>query len=142
MMVVSVPDPAISGKAIGTTLPLFALPSCLKKSIPKTISSPMIKITILPATAKDCTSKPSIFKNSCPMNKNRIINAPDASVACKERISPPIFALNEASTGILPTISITAKRVKVMVMISFIAMFPVLNNFLIFAKISFHHLMA
>jgi len=37
-----------------------------------------------------------------------------------ERISPPILARNEASTGTLPTISITAKSVKDIVTISFI----------------------
>ena len=81
MIVVRVPEPAINGKAIGTTLPLLGFPSCLKKSTPNTISNPIIKITILPATANDCTFNPKIFNNCWPKNKNKIINAPDASVA-------------------------------------------------------------
>jgi hypothetical protein len=119
-MVVSVPDPAISGKAMGTTLPLLGLPSDLKNSWPSTISNPMINITMLPATAKDCTSNPNKSKNCLPKNKKRIINAPDANVAWVDRICPPIFTLSEANTGILPTISITAKSVKLTVSISLI----------------------
>ncbi len=115
MMVVSVPEPAISGNAIGTMLPLFGLLSCLKKSTPKIISKPMIKITKLPATANDCTSTPSSFKNPSPTNKNKIINAPDAMVACKDCICPPILSFREIKTGIEPRMSITANKVKVMV---------------------------
>ena len=126
-MVVRVPDPAINGKAMGTTLPLLALPSDLKNSCPNTISSPMINITILPATAKDCTSSHRRSRNCFPINRKRIINAPDAKVAWVDRICPPIFTLREASTGILPTISITAKRVKVTVNISLITIFPKSN---------------
>jgi len=127
MIVVRVPEPAINGNAMGTTLPLLGLLSDLKNSWPSTISRPMINITILPATAKDCTSRPNRFKNCFPMNKNRIINAPEAMVAWVERICPPIFILSDANTGILPTISITAKRVKVTVNISLITIFPKSN---------------
>ena len=119
MMVVKVPEPAINGKAIGTTLPLFAFLSGLKNSNPNTISNPKIKITILPATANDLTSKPNNPKNSFPTNKNKIINAPDANVACAERIAPPILSLKEIKIGIDPNISITANKVKLTVNISF-----------------------
>ena len=119
MMVVKVPEPAISGKAIGTTLPLFAFLSGLKNSNPKTISNPKIKITMLPATANDLTSKPNNLKNSFPTNKNKIINAPEANVACIERITPPILSFKEIKIGIDPSISITANKVKLTVNISF-----------------------
>ncbi|GAA4727420.1 hypothetical protein GCM10023229_00270 [Flavisolibacter ginsenosidimutans] len=66
MMVVSVPDPAISGKAIGTTVAERMSFSLLKNSSPSTISKPKIKITIEPPTAKDRTSNPSNFKNGVP----------------------------------------------------------------------------
>ena len=46
MMVVSVPDPAINGKAMGTIVPDFTSWSLLKNSSPKTISNPKIKITM------------------------------------------------------------------------------------------------
>ena len=119
MTAVSVPEPAMSGKAIGTTLPLFGLLSGLKKSIPSTISSPMMKITILPATANDCTSRPRKPKNCSPTNKKPIINAPETTVACKLLISPPILILSDANIGIDPRISITANKVSEMVTISF-----------------------
>jgi SAM-dependent methyltransferase len=63
IMVVSVPDPAMIGKAIGTIEPDFALPSPLKKSCPKTISKPKIKITIEPAMANELISSPNNSKN-------------------------------------------------------------------------------
>ena len=116
-MVVSVPDPAINGNAIGTTLPLLGLLSGLKNSSPSTISRPRIKITILPATANDFISRPSKPRNCLPKNKNKIINAPEARVACVERICPPIFALSVIKIGVEPSISITANRVKVIVRI-------------------------
>src|SRR5674476_370724 len=112
IIVVSVPDPAIKGKAMGTTLPLLGLLSGLKNSSPRIISKPRMKITILPATAKDCTSRPKRFKNGFPKNKKRIIKAPDATVACVERMEPPILSFKEIKIGIEPRISITAKRVK------------------------------
>lgn len=96
----------------------------------------MIKITILPATAKDSASSPSIFKNYRPINKKKIINAPDARVACRERISPPIFDCNDAKTGTLPTISITANNVKVIVMISLTAISPNVMMLIYSAKIA------
>jgi hypothetical protein len=52
-MVVNVPLPAMIGKAIGTMLPVLVSESTLKKSRPKTISKPMIKITIEPAKANE-----------------------------------------------------------------------------------------
>ncbi len=118
MIVVSVPEPAINGKAMGTTLPLFGLLSGLKKSRPNTISKPIINITMLPATANDCTSNPSKFKNGCPKKRNKIMKAPDAMVAWVERITPPIFSFKEIRIGIEPSISITANKVKVTVIIS------------------------
>ena len=133
MMVVSVPLPAINGKAMGTTLPLLAL-SALKNSKPRTISNPIIKITILPATANDFTSKPRRFKNCFPKKRNRIISAPEASVACTFFISPPIFAFREMSTGADPSMSITANKVKETVMISLIARCPNSNIVLNFCK--------
>ena len=66
MIVVSVPEPAISGKAIGTTLPLLGLLSGLKNSTPRIISSPRMKMTMLPATANDWTSRPIRFRKGLP----------------------------------------------------------------------------
>ncbi len=120
MIVVKVPEPAIKGKAIGTTLPLFGLLSGLKNSIPKIISRARIKMTILPATANDPISRPRSFRNSFPRNRNSIINAPEAIVACSERIVPPIFSLREIRMGIVPNTSITAKRVNVAVAASLV----------------------
>src|SRR6185312_1786206 len=127
MIVVSVPEPAINGKAIGTTLPLLGFFSSLKNSTPRIISSPMIKITRLPATAKDCTSSPSRLRNCWPTNKNNIINAPEATVAWVERICPPIFSFRAINTGMEPKISITANKVNEIVINSFFEIFPKLS---------------
>ena len=56
--VVNVPEPAIKGKAIGTTVAALMSFSLLKNSSPNTISSPRIKITIEPPTANDFISSP------------------------------------------------------------------------------------
>ena len=55
------------------------------------------------------------------LNKNNIIKPPDTKVACVDFITPPIFSLSNASTGMVPSISITANKVKLMVIISFMA---------------------
>ena len=127
MIVVSVPEPAISGKAIGTTLPLLGFFSSLKNSTPKIISRPMINITRLPATAKDCTSNPNKLRNCWPTNKNNIINAPEAMVAWVERICPPIFSFRAINTGMEPKISITANKVNEIVINSLFEIFPKLS---------------
>ncbi len=106
--VVSVPEPAIIGKAIGTIAPDLALVSLLKKSHPKTISNPKIKSTIEPAMAKELTSKPRSFKKLSPKKKKSKIKIPETNVALKE-LKPPILFFNEMSTGIEPSTSITAK---------------------------------
>src|SRR5690606_1223466 len=114
MMVVSVPEPAISGKAIGTTEPLLGSASDLKNSIPNTISKPRMKITIEPPTAKELTSSPRMFKKPSPANTNNIISRPEISVAENSRI-PPIFSFKAINKGTEPIISITANKVKVTV---------------------------
>ena len=65
-MVVSAPGPAMSGKAIGTTVepPLEA--SFLKISTPRIISKAMMNNTMEPATAKDSMSTPNSFKAASP----------------------------------------------------------------------------
>ena len=63
--VVSVPGPAIRGKAIGTIDAVFAL-SSLYNLIPKIISVARNKIIIEPATAKEVMSTPNKFNNISP----------------------------------------------------------------------------
>lgn len=82
-------------------------------------------MTRLPATAKDCTSRPNKFKNCCPTNKNIIINAPEAIVARADCICPPIFSFKEINIGIEPKISITANNVNVIVISSFSEMLAI-----------------
>jgi hypothetical protein len=114
MMVVRVPLPAIKGKAMGTTVEVASLLSDLKNSIPKTISNPKIKITIEPATAKERMSTPSMFRRGLPIKKKSTINPPEMSVTRKGWMLPNFF-LMLISIGTEPTISITAKRVKLSV---------------------------
>jgi hypothetical protein len=109
-----VPEPAINGNAIGTTVPDEGFASDLKNSIPNTISNPRIKITIEPPTANDFTSTPMILRNFSPTSKNRIMKPPDIRVALSSRI-PPIFCFRLINNGTEPMISITAKSVKVTV---------------------------
>jgi len=117
MIVVSVPEPAISGKAIGTTVAARTSFSLLKNSAPKTISSPSIKITIEPPTANDRTSRPNRFKKGSPRNRKSTISAPAMIVARASRI-PPIFVFNEMRIGIDPIISMIANKVNVTVKIA------------------------
>lgn len=46
MIVVRVPEPAINGKAIGTTLPLLGFPSCLKKSTGAELGTTVLVLTL------------------------------------------------------------------------------------------------
>ena len=117
MIVVSVPDPAINGNAMGTTVPDFGSASPLKNSMPSTISNPRIKITIEPPTAKDFTSTPRMLKNFYPTKRKKIINAPEIKLALLSWM-PPIFCFSDNNNGTEPMISITAKRVKETVRIS------------------------
>ncbi len=71
--VVSVPEPAINGKANGTIEALSAA-SSRNKLIPKIISIAIMNITIEPAMAKDEISRPMILSISSPINRKRIIN--------------------------------------------------------------------
>jgi len=117
IIVVSVPDPAISGKAIGTTVAARTSFSLLKNSAPSTISSPRIKITIEPPTANERTSSPRRFKKGSPKNKKSTISAPAMIVARASRM-PPIFDLSVIRMGIDPIISMIANKVKVTVKIA------------------------
>lgn len=112
--VVSVPDPAMMGKATGTILPALVFGSPLKNSIPNTISKPRINNTMEPAMAKEDTSNPSIPKNRSPKKKNSKMRAAETSVARPALICPILF-LNEINTGIEPKISITANKANVAV---------------------------
>ena len=114
MIVVRVPLPAIIGKAIGTTVPECASLSPLKISCPKTISKPSKNITIEPPTAKDLMSNPNIFKKGFPRNINAIMKAPEIKVTLSD-LMPPIFSFIAIKSGIEPTISITANKVKMTV---------------------------
>ena len=110
MIVVSVPLPAIKGKAIGTTVPEGVSLSDLKNSIPSTISSPRIKITIDPATAKDRMSTPNIFRKGFPMKKKSTMSAPEIIVTFAALMCPD-FCFMLTSMGTEPTTSITANKV-------------------------------
>src|SRR5688572_6561256 len=114
MIVVSVPEPAISGNAIGTNVPDRGSGSDLKNSTPSTISSPRINITIDPPTANELISNPNIFSNSWPRKTNRIISRPDSNVTFTSFI-PPSLSLILISKGTDPTISIIANNEKVTV---------------------------
>ena len=66
MIVVRVPAPAITGNAMGTTVPARASFSCLNISCPKTISSPNKNMTMEPPMAKELMVTPNSFKNGSP----------------------------------------------------------------------------
>ena len=66
MIVVIVPAPAISGNAMGTSVPEFDLGSSLNRVIPKIISIPKRNKMIEPATAKDSTSTPKRLRMASP----------------------------------------------------------------------------
>src|SRR6476469_1878942 len=102
MIVVSVPEPAINGNAIGTNVPDRGSDSLLKNSTPNTISNPNINITIEPPTANELTSNP------------KISNKPDSNVAFHS-LMPPSLSLMLISNGTDPTISMIANSVKVTV---------------------------
>ncbi len=129
MIVVNVPEPAIKGNAIGTTVTARTSFSLLKSSKPKTISKPKIKITIDPPTANDLTSSPDKFKKCSPMYRKRTMNA--GNKCGPQFIMPPNLFFNETNMGIDPMISITAKRVKLTVRSSlkFISMLRFVQNY-------------
>jgi hypothetical protein len=122
IIVVNVPEPAINGKAMGTTVAALTSFSLLKNSAPNTISRPKIKITIEPPTAKEPTSKLNKFKKGSPIKRKRTIKAPEINVALTSLIPPNLF-FNEIRMGIEPIISIIANKVKVTVRRSFIFRF-------------------
>ena len=117
MMVVSVPDPAIIGNAMGIILPVFSLGSDFNNSIPKIISRPIKKMTIDPAMANEGKSIPNNFKKLSPRNKKSAINAPAAIVALPLSRDFSLFLI-VMIIGKAPMISIMAKRVKEMVVMS------------------------
>ena len=112
--VVNVPEPAINGNAIGTTVAEEGSESDLKNSRPSTISRPRMNMTIEPATAKDRTSTPKIESSRSPTKRNKIMKIPEMTVALNSRIFP-ILCCKEIRSGIDPNISITANNVKVTV---------------------------
>lgn len=84
IMVVRVPDPAISGKASGTKLPEWLSSGFdLNRLIPNIISMARMKITIDPARAKDLTSIPTRCRNVSPAKRKNIINIPAETEAIK-----------------------------------------------------------
>jgi hypothetical protein len=110
-IVVSVPAPAIIGKAKGTIDPVPVFGSCLKSVIPNIISIAMINITIAPATANDPTSNPKSPKIEFPRNRKRIIKAPAIKVALPEWILPSFF-LRSMTIGTDPKMSMTENRMR------------------------------
>ena len=120
MMVVSVPLPAISGNAIGTTLPLLASFVGFKKFHSQYHFQPKNKNHNTSGYCKRFYIQPKKFKNSLPTNKKKIINPPEPMLPAWILSYRPFFR-NDASTGIEPSISITANNVKDTVIISFTA---------------------
>ncbi len=81
-MVVSVPAPAISGKAMGTIEALaVASGSGLNSSIPKIISAPKANMIKAPAIAKSSTPIPNKVKMDFPTRRKVIIKTPATMVA-------------------------------------------------------------
>ena len=117
MIVVIVPAPAINGKAIGTNVPEFDFGSSLNKVIPNIISMPSKNRMIDPATANDSTSTPNRLKMASPEYKNIDIISKATILAFADSIFTPLF-LRSIIMGILPMISITENKIKVVEIIS------------------------
>src|SRR5690625_6275714 len=81
--VVKEPSPATSGKAIGTMEADSGF-DVLLISMPKIISTAMMKITNAPATSKDSTSIPIKLKIFVPKNKKDIMMIVATMVAFSE----------------------------------------------------------
>ena len=107
--VVSVPGPAINGKAIGTIDAVFGFLS-LYKLIPRIISVAMKSIMIEPATAKELISTPSRFKIISPRYKNSIIIPSEIIDAFSDSITL-YFSRRTKINGMFPITSITAKSI-------------------------------
>lgn len=131
MIVVSVPAPAKSGKAMGTILP-EPPSSCvsLKKRIPNIISSPIKNIINAPASANELTSIWKRLKMPAPKNKNAIMMVAAAKVAKPAWIFTPSFFML-MMIGKLPMMSITENKISVTDKIAFAVMSKVLNNLLL-----------
>ena len=116
-IVVSVPAPAISGKAIGTIELLVLSGSSRNICTPKIISNPRRKITIDPATAKELTSTPNKPSKLGPPYRKMIMIASATILAFLDCILIPRCFI-ESMIGIDPTISITEKRTRLIENIS------------------------
>lgn len=106
--VVSVPVPAIKGKASGTTEAALGMVSLLI-CIPRIISKATMKMRREPAMAKSPIEMPIISSIEFPTNKNTIIIASDTHEAFRASMLPA-FCRTDIITGIEPIISMTAKR--------------------------------
>ena len=119
MIVVNVPAPAKSGKAIGTIVP--SLPCwlmSLKKRMPRVISKPMKNIIKEPANANDDISIPNKLKIVEPKNKKLTIKIPATKVARSALIvTPSLFMF--IITGKEPGISMTENKTNVTDKIAF-----------------------
>ena len=116
-IVVNVPAPAIKGNAIGTIDAVSGV-SSLKSVIPNISSSEINNIIKDPATANEFISIPIRVRICSPKNRKAIIIMPATIVAFSDWIWPTDF-FYEIMIGILPTISMTAKRIIPIVIISF-----------------------
>jgi hypothetical protein len=115
-MVVIDPAPAINGKAIGNIDPP-PVESCLKSSIPRTISIAIRKIINEPAMAKDETSIPKTPSSGLPIKRNARKIKKETRVTFADLTSPDL-AFMSIIIGIDPGISIIAKRTMKAAMIS------------------------
>ena len=112
MMVVSVPAPARSGNAKGTTEAdaVAASSSSLKICTPRSISNAINPMSMLPATANDFISTPIKVSNFSPKKRKAIIITPETKVASAGRIG--VFSLIAIMRGIEPITSITANNIR------------------------------
>ena len=116
--VVKLPGPASIGKANGKTVARlgFVSPS-LKRVIPKIISKAIKKSIKAPATANSLTLIPIRLKILSP-KKRKIIITTAAMIDAFPDFMCPAFFRKESTIGMLPIISMTAKRIIVAVNIS------------------------
>ncbi len=119
--VVSVPAPAIKGKAIGTILADSGSTSLYIRT-PRIISNARKNKISAPATANEATLTPNSAKSSSPINKKITIIEHAAIVAFSDCICPTL-SLTDIIIGILPIISITANNTIVTERISEIFIF-------------------
>ena len=111
MMVVSAPGPAMSGKAIGTTVEPPPAGSFLKISTPRIISKAMMNSTMEPATANDWMSTPKSFNAASP-RKKKMTKINREMSAAKRGLNLLPLCFSDRKMGIEPVMSMMAKSTR------------------------------